>query len=196
MSIPKYVKSIFDDVDNFPEEGLTQKEIVHKVLKFRNKPINYETEKQEQPNVAKALKKLLEANQIFLTNERTYYPVTQETAQKEALTQFSENVYCVKGDIYAVVDTMYLIKVHSDHVFVASEYLRRYLGPDRYFDIFYSNSYLWVLWVPKDNDDEEEFLTVYREISNAVAISYERYIDSQKKLIKLQKNQASKVTES
>jgi hypothetical protein len=86
---------------------------------------------------------------------------------------------------------MYLIKVHSDHAIPAAEYLRRYLGPDRYFDVFYSNSYLWVLWESKSNN-EEEFRTVYDEIRHAVAISYERYVDSQKKLIKLQKALAEK----
>jgi hypothetical protein len=82
---------------------------------------------------------------------------------------------------------MYLIKVHSDHVYTAIEYLRKYLGPDRYFDIFYSNSYLWVLWESKEND-EAEFRTVYQEISDAVAVSYSRYIDSLKKKIQLQKS--------
>ena len=45
---------------------------------------------------------------------------------------------------------------------------------------------LWVLWESKEND-EEEFRTVYQEISDAVAISYDRYLDSLKKLTKLRK---------
>ena len=190
MSIPEFVESIFSDTKNFPEQGLTQTEVIHRILKYRNKEITTANVDKEQPNASKALRKLVAEQRIFMTDQRIYYPVTKETAQREALTQFSENVYCIKGDIYAVVDTMYLIKVHSDHVYAATEYLRRYLGPDRYFDIFYSNSYLWVLW-ESQNNDEEEFRTVYQEIRDAVAISYERYIDSQKKLIKLQKAQAS-----
>lgn len=190
MSIPEFVESIFSDTKNFPEQGLTQTEVIHRILKYRNKEITTANVDKEQPNASKALRKLVAEQRIFMTDQRIYYPVTKETAQREALTQFSENVYCIKGDIYAVVDTMYLIKVHSDHVYAATEYLRRYLGPDRYFDIFYSNSYLWVLW-ESQNNDEEEFRTVYQEIRDAVAISYERYIDSQKKLIKLRKVQAS-----
>ena len=186
MSITKFVEGIFADSGNFPEDGLTQKEIVHKILKHRNKPINYDTEKKEQPNASKALAKLLRDEKIYMADNHTYHPKTQETAQKEALAEFAQNVYCTKDDIFAIVDTMYLIKVHSDYAGVASDYLRKYLGPDRYFDIFYSNSYLWVLWVSK-TDDEEEFITVYNEIKQAVEISYDRYIESltkRKKLIK------------
>ena len=116
MSIFKYVESIFTDIDNFPKEGLSQKEVTHKILKHRNKPINPETEEKEQPNASKALTRLIQENKIFMTAERLYYPITPETAQKEALVDFSQNIYCIKPDIYAVVDTMYLIKVHSDHV--------------------------------------------------------------------------------
>lgn len=187
MSITKFVEGIFADVGNFPEGGLTQKEIVHKILKYRNKPINHDTEKKEQPNASKALAKLLRDERIYITDDHTYHPKTQETAQKEALVEFSQNVYCIKDDIYAIVDTMYLIKVHSDHVNIASDYLRKYLGPDRYFDIFYSNSYLWVLWVSKTEDDEE-FITVYNEIKEAVEISYDRYIESLTKRKKLTKD--------
>ena len=187
MSVFKFVESIFADATNFPADGLSQKEVIHKILKYRNKPINHDTEAKEQPNASKALNRLLTNNRIYMTSERMYYPVTPETSQQKALSEFSENVYCLKPDIYAVVDTMYLIKVHSDHVFMASDCLRKYLGPDRYFDIFYSNSYLWVLWESKANN-ADEFLTVYKEISKAVEISYERYINSQKKRIKLQKD--------
>ena len=191
MSISKFVESIFADTENFPEEGLGQKEIIIKILKYRNKDATSKNVAKEQPNASKALSKLLKDKKIMMSNQRRYYPVTKETAQQEALNDFSENVYCLKPDIFAIVDTMYLIKVHSDHVIAATEYLRRYLGPDRYFDVFYSNSYLWVLWESKNNN-EEEFRTVYEEIRHAVAISYERYIDSQKKLIKLQKALADK----
>ena len=187
MSIPKFVESIFADTEHFPEGGITQKEVICSILEHRNKEITPENIKKEQSNASKALTKLVAENRIFLSDQHTYHPVTQEKAQEEALAQFAENVHCLKAGIFAIVDTMYLIKVHSDHVYAAAEYLRKYLGPDRYFDIFYSNSYLWVLWESKSND-EEEFRTVYQEISDAVAISYERYIDSQKKLIKLQKS--------
>ena len=187
MSIPKYVESIFADTENFPAEGMTQTEIIHKILKYRGRAITLENAKKEQPNAAKALRKLLKEQRIILSDQRTYHPVTQETAQREALTQFSENVYCLKPDIFAVVDTMYLIKVHSDHALVATEYLRRYLGSDRCFDILYSTSYLWVLWESR-NQSEEEFRTVYQEICDAVAISYDRYLDSQRKMRKLQQS--------
>lgn len=187
MSIPKYVESIFADTEHFPTEGMTQTEIIHKILKYRGKAITIENVKNEQPNASKALRKLLKEQRIVLSNQHTYHPVTPETAQQEALTAFSENVYCLKPDIFAVVDTMYLIKVHSDHALAATEYLRRYLGPDRYFDVFYSNSYLWVLW-ESINQSEEEFRTVYQEIRDAVAISYDKYIDSQRKLRKLQQS--------
>lgn len=190
MSISKYVESIFADTANFPENGMTQTEVIHKILKYRNKKITPENVDKEQPNASKALTKLLGDKRITLSKQRTYHPVTKETIQQEALADFSENVYCLKGDIFAVVDTMYLIKVHSDHVYAAAEYLRKYLGPERYFDIFFSNSYLWVLWESKNND-EEEFRTVYQEIRDAVAISYDRYLDSQRKLVRLQKAQAS-----
>lgn len=186
MSIRKYIESIFEDTANFPKDGLTQTEIVHKVLKYRSKDITHENARKQQPNVSRVLTKLVEDKRAILTDQHIYHPVTPETAQREALTQFSENVYCLKPDIFAIVDTMYLIKVHSDHVYAAAEYLRRYLGPDRYFDTFFSNSYLWVLWESKKND-EEEFRTVYQEIRNAVAISYDRYLDSQRKLTRLQK---------
>ena len=189
MSITKFVESIFADSANSPAEGMTQKDVTCLILKHRNKEVTPENIKKEQPNASRALTTLIADKRVMVNDERTYFPVTPETAQQEALTQFSENVYCTKADIYSVVDTMYLIKIHSDHVFAATEYLRRYLGPDRYFDIFYSNSYLWVLW-ESQNNNEDEFRTVYQEISDAVAISYERYIDSQRKLIKLQKAQA------
>ena len=191
MSIPKFVDSIFANTANFPAEGMTQTEIIIEILKYRKKEITENNIKKEQPNASKALCKLLQERRIMLSNQHTYHPVTKETAQQEALAQFSENVYCLKPDIFAIVDTMYLIKVHHDYVCAATEYLQRYLGPDRYFDVFYSNSYLWILWEPKDNS-EEEFRTVYQEIREAVAISYERYIDSQKKLIQLQKSNANK----
>ena len=187
MSIPKFVESIFADITNFPKDGMSQTDVICSILKHRNKEINPDTIKKEQSNASRALTKLLNDHRIMLDTDRKYHPVTPETAQREALTQFSENVYCLKPDIFAIVDTMYLIKVHSDHVFAASEYLRRYLGPDRYFDVFYSNSYLWVLWESKNND-EEEFRTVYQEICNAVALSYDRYVDSQKNWKKLQKD--------
>lgn len=187
MSIPKFVESIFADTENFPAEGFSQTDIICKILKHRNKEVTPENIEKEQPNACKALKKLLKDDRIILSTQRRYHPITKETAQQEALDQFSENIYCLKPDIFAIVDTMYLIKVHSDHVNAAADYLRKYLGPDRYFDIFYSNSYLWVLWESKNND-EDEFRTVYREISNAVAISFRRYVDSQRKLVPLQKN--------
>ena len=186
MSIPKYVESIFADTENFPAEGFTQTEIIHKILKYRNKAITPENVEKEQPNACKALRKLLKDDRIILSAQRTYHPVTKETAQHEALDQFSENIYCLKPDIFAIVDTMYLIKVYEDHATPAATYLRKYLGPDRCFDVFYSNTYLWVLWESKNND-EEEFRTVYREISNAVAISFGRYVDSQRKLVPLSK---------
>lgn len=191
MSISKFVESIFADIENFPEEGLDQKDIIHRILEYRGKKKTIENATKEQPNASKALSKLLKDKKIMMSNQRRYYPVTKETAQQEALNDFSENVYCLIPDIFAIVDTMYLIKIHSDHVIEATNYLRRYLGPDRYFDVFYSNSYLWVLWESKSNN-EEEFRTVYDEIRHAVAISYERYVDSQKKLIKLQKALAEK----
>ena len=191
MSIRKFVESLFADTTNFPKDGMTQKDVICQILKYRNKPITPDNIKKEQSNASRALTKLLAEKRIILNDQHIYYPITPETAQQEALTQFSENVYCTKSDIFAVVDTMYLIKVHSDHVYAATEYLRRYLGPDRYFDIFYSNSYLWVLW-QSQNNDEVEFRTVYQEICNAVEISYWRYIDSQKKLTQIQKIQTNK----
>lgn len=185
MSIPKFVKSIFSDIDSFPKEGLTQKDVIYKILKHDDKELSEKNIKNTQPSASRALNNLI-GDKYITCDHGIYRPVIQEDAQQEALSQFSENVYCMKPDIFAVVDSMYLIKVHSDHVFAATEYLRRYLGPERYFDIFYSNSYLWVLWESKEND-EEEFRTVYQEISDAVAISYDRYLDSLKKLTKLRK---------
>lgn len=192
MSIPKIVESIFADTAHFPKEGMTQKDVVCSVLEQQNNSVNPANIKRVQPNVSRALAKLISTNQVTRSAQHVYHPVTPETAQRVALMHFSENVYCLKPDIFAVVDTMYLIKVHSDHVFMASEYLKRYLGSDRYFDIFYSNSYLWVLWEEKNNN-EEEFRTVYQEISDAVAVSYERYVDSQRKLVQLQKAHASQI---
>ena len=187
MSITKFVEGIFADASNFPEGGLTQKEIVHKILKYRNKPINHDTEKKEQPNASKALAKLLRDERIYVADDHTYHPKTQETAQKEALVEFSQNIYCLKDDIFAISDTMILIKVHSDYVNAATDYLRKYIGEDRYFDIFYSNSYLWVLWAT-ETEDGAEFRAVYDEIKEAVEISYYRYIDSLKKKKKLTKD--------
>lgn len=187
MTVPKIVESIFADTANFPEEGMSQTAVICLVLKHQNKKPTHENIKSQQSNVSRALTKLVGDKRVIL-EDRTYYPVTPETVQQEALTQFSENVYCTKPDIFAIVDTMYLIKVHSDHVYAATEYLRRYLGPDRYFDIFYANSYLWVLWESKNND-EDEFRNVYQEICKAVSASYDHYLDSQRKLRKLQKEQ-------
>ena len=184
----KTTGQIINDILSESETGMSQNDLVLAVLTRQKKDITLNNIEKTQPTVSKALKTLL-SHKAILKIDKKYIKYSTYHAGAHFKKDIINTVIFSKNIAYPISDTTLLIGVEPQTSYQATELFKAYLGEKQFFDIFYLNGYLWILFNPETNPDSLKKLR--QDIQTIIEEAIKIHTAKQKKVFKLIKDSST-----
>jgi len=127
------------------EVELNQKQLTSEVLKKQGKQDSLEARAKMQPTVSKALKTLIKAKKVSVTEAKTYERYSIASEQPFLRITIMQTVEFTNDTVFPISDNTLLVGVQTNCVSTAIDLLKAYIGKERCFDILFFNGYLVIL---------------------------------------------------
>ncbi|MBQ3531494.1 MAG: hypothetical protein IJA05_06195 [Oscillospiraceae bacterium] len=134
-------------------DGIPQKEIVDKVVLFKNSFVSEECgypRENIQPAVSRALKALIEEKKIIKLKKNTYLPFNRYKLREIIEEEIKKNIIFERPDIFVASNSVILLPVAPKSLHFSKEIFRQYLGEDDCYDILEYSGYLVLMLVGTD----------------------------------------------
>ena len=186
MSKSEIIEVIFNQLPD--DTSLNQTEIAINLLKYEGKTADADSVAKEQPNVSKALKRLIKHNKIMEidpgdSGTKQYAKFSEEQKRKQSLRYFVQDVSCISPYAFRMSETVILVQPDIDCIYNATEYIKRYLGEERCFDIQLINGYLFIMIKSTESSptESEALNKIYADINAAVIKAHKNHQAKQPK---------------
>lgn len=168
--VHQQVEAIMQDQFNLGQKSLREVDIVNEYLKYllQTEGIEYEY-RDKQPNVHKALAKLIKDGKVVKAVRR-YYLVHPDNTKEVAKKKLIDNVRLQKRDIFTMSISAVILYPTPTTLDVAREWLLRYLGSSCY-GIANCDGYLLIMLKGK----KEELTALRKDIKELAAEIYDKH---------------------